>query len=324
MNRWLILCLCIAILVPVNTAVAGQGRETPVNAVATIGMIGDVVENIGGDCVDVTTLMGPGVDPHLYQASARDVEAFRRADVIFYAGYALEGRLGRVLERFGRQKPTVPVSSASVDKAELIPADEYAGVDPHLWMDVSLWARIVPTIAEQLGEMHPACADRIDARAESYRQKLTALHGWVAEAVATIPEEQRYLVTAHDAFEYYGRAYGLEVVGIQGISTDAEAGVADIRDTASLVADAGVPALFVESTINPRTVQAVVEATRQRGFEVEIGGELYSDAMGPRGEHTGTYLGMIRQNTVTIVTALGGSPPALPEALDDWIEKWGI
>ncbi len=309
----------------VLSAPAGAAAENaPINAVVTIGMIGDVVANVGGDCVAVTQIMGAGVDPHLYQASARDVRTFQEADVIFFSGYSLEGQLGDVLDRFSEITPTVAVSPASIDPANLITVADVYGIDPHLWMDVSLWAEIAPTIASTLTEIRPGCAETIEANGAAYGEALAALHPWVEGSIATIPEGQRMLVTAHDAFGYYGRAYGIEVVGIQGISTESEAGVADIREMADVVTDRGVPAVFIESTINPRTVQAVIDAARERGHEVEIGGELYSDAMGDDGTAGGTYIGMIYENTVSIVEALGGTPLPLPAALADWAERWDV
>jgi manganese/zinc/iron transport system substrate-binding protein len=322
MKRWLIPVLtCIPFALGVGAAGA---QEEPIKAVVTIGMIGDVVGNVGGPCVEVTAIMGPGVDPHLYKASARDVQTFQNADVIFYSGYSLEGQLGDVLKRFSEIKPTVAVSPSSIDPADLITVQDIYGIDPHLWMDVSLWAKIAPTIAAKLGELRPECTDEIAARAARYSEQLAALHEWVKQSIASIPEEQRVLVTAHDAFGYYGRAYGIEVTGIQGISTEAEASVADIRETAATVAELGVPAVFVESTINPRTIQAVIDAARQRGHEVQIGGQLYSDAMGEEGSAGGTYIGMIYENTKSIVEALGGQLPEFPEALRSWAEEWDV
>jgi manganese/zinc/iron transport system substrate-binding protein len=320
-RRLISLGVCIPLALGIGSAGA---QEEPIKAVVTIGMIGDVVRNVGGACVDVTAIMGAGVDPHLYKASARDVQTFQDADVIFYSGYSLEGQLGEVLKRFSEIKPTVAVSPSSIEPADLITVQDVYGIDPHLWMDAGLWARIAPTIAATLGELRPDCADEIDARAERYAEQLAALDQWVKESVASIPEEQRVLVTAHDAFGYYGRAYGIEVAGIQGISTEAEASVADIRETAATVAELGVPAVFVESTINPRTIQAVIDAARQRGHEVEIGGQLYSDAMGEAGSVGGTYIGMIYENTKSIVEALGGTLPAFPDALRSWADEWDV
>ena len=322
MTRWLI---AFGTCVPLALGIGAAGaQDRPVKAVVTIGMIGDVVGNVGGACVDVTAIMGPGVDPHLYKASARDVQTFQNADVIFYSGYSLEGQLGDVLKRFSEIKPTVAVAPSSIDPADLIAVQDIYGIDPHLWMDASLWAKIAPTIAATLGELRPDCADQIGANAARYSEQLAALHEWVKQSVASIPEEQRILVTAHDAFGYYGRAYGIEVAGIQGISTEAEASVADIREMAATVAASGVPAVFVESTINPRTIQAVIDAARQRDHEVEIGGELYSDAMGQAGSAGGTYIGMIYQNTKSIVEALGGELSEFPDALRSWAEAWNV
>lgn len=315
----LIGCLLSGAALAADDAAANKpGDAKPVNAVITIGMIGNLVETVGGECVDATTIMGPGTDPHLYEPRPSDVQAFRDAEIIFYSGYTLEGQLGDVLEKFGRQKPTVAVSPASIEPSELIQTQDIYGIDPHLWMDVALWSQTVPTMAEKLSKVRPACADTFQANAETLQPTLAALDGWIEKSVASIPESQRILVTAHDAFSYYGRAYGIEVAGIQGISTESQAGIADIREMAKTVAERNVPAVFIESTINPRTIQAVVDAAEERGQPVEIGGELYSDAMGGPDEVGGTYIGMLYANTRTIVNALGGEPAPLPDALAEW------
>lgn len=298
--------------------------QKPTNVVTTIGMIGNVIEVVGADCVAVTSIMGPGTDPHLYKASARDVQSFSRADIIFYSGYTLEGQLGDVLDRFAEQKPTVAVSPSAINPDELISVDSAYGIDPHLWMDVSLWAKIIPTITEPLSELNPDCADTFSNNANAYQAQLEALHNWTHEAIGSIPETQRLMVTAHDAFSYYGRAYNIEVTGIQGISTESEAGIADIRNMADLVIDRNVPAIFVESTINSRTVQAVVNAAKQSGHNIIIGEELYSDAMGETGTFGGTYIGMLYTNTKHITEALGGQVPPLPAELEDWATTWGV
>lgn len=311
----------LAMLAGAPGAVSAEG--TP-RAVATIGMIGDVASEIAGDCVAVDTLMGPGVDPHLYEARASDVQTLRSADAILYAGYSLEGQLGEVLERLGRARPSVAVAPASIDTGELITVQDVYGIDPHLWMDVSLWARIVPTVTGTFAELAPDCADAMAERAEAYRRELDALDGWIAETVATIPDEQRVLVTAHDAFAYYGRAYGIEVEGIQGISTDSEAGIGDIRAMIDIVVERDVPAVFIESTINPRTIEAVVDGAADRGHDMRIGGELFSDAMGEHGTAEGTYIGMLRANTLAIVRALGGEAAPWPAALSSWAQRWEV
>ncbi|WP_417584695.1 metal ABC transporter solute-binding protein, Zn/Mn family [Pelagibacterium sp.] len=302
----------------------GATAQEPVSVVATVGMIGDIAGILGGDCVAVQTMMGPGIDPHLYQATARDVQTLNRADLILYSGYGLEGQLGEVFARYAERVPTLAVSEAGIAREELVATDNAYGVDPHLWMDVSLWAQIVPAIATQLSQSAPDCAASISANAATYGDQLAALHDWTGQTIASIPQTQRILVTAHDAFAYYGRAYGIEVEGIQGISTQSEAAIADIRDTADLIVAREVPAIFVESTINPRTIQAVIEAANQAGQPVRIGGELFSDAMGEPDTADGTYIGMIYSNTTAITQALGGTPAPLPAALADWAAQWMI
>ena len=302
----------------------GAYAQEPLNVVSTVGMLNDVVKNVGGDCVEATAIMGAGIDPHTYQASAKDVRLFQDADVIFYSGYVLEGQLGNVLERFAEQKPTVAASPSSIDTDDLITVQSVYGIDPHLWMDVNLWAKLAPTVLNTLSELRPDCSEQMQANVESFTAQLRALDGWVEESIASIPEQQRILVTAHDAFNYYGRAYGIDVEGIQGISTEAEAAIADIRGTVDTVVERQVPAIFVETTINPRTVESVRQAARQRGQEVEIGGQLYSDAMGQDGTAGGTYIGMLFENTRNITQALGGTVPPLPEALSGWAEEWGV
>ncbi len=314
----------VILLTTLPLSALATADETPLNVVATIGMIADVAQEVGGECVNVEAMMGPGVDPHLYQASASDVATLRNAEQIFYSGYSLEGQLGDVLERFSERTPTLAVAPASIDPASLITSQDVYGIDPHLWMDVSLWAQTLPTLNAALSEARPDCAATFDANTERYQTQLLALHEWVTDSIASIPDEQRILVTAHDAFGYFGRAYDIDVEGIQGISTETETGIADIRNMTDIVVDRAVPALFIESTINPRTVQAVIDAAQQRGQVVEIGGELYSDAMGDPDTVDGTYMGMIYRNTQHIVEALGGILAPLPEAMNDWATEWKL
>ena len=309
-----------AVLAVALPALAGAGPK----AVATIGMLADVARNVAGDCVVVETMMGPGTDPHLYKASAGDVRLLFGADVILYAGHNLEGQLGQVLGKLAQRRLTRAVAEAAVPAGRLL---AFAGAhypEPHVWMDVSLWALTAPVIAEVLGELAPECAGAMQARAVAYGAKLAALHDWVRASVATIPAGQRILVTAHDAFAYYGRAYGIEVAAIPGISTASEAGIADIRQIVDIVVARLVPAVFIESTINPRTIQAVIDAAAGRGHAVALGPQLYSDAMGAAGTAAGTYIGMIHANTVAIVEALGGRPAALPGELVAWAGRWHV
>jgi manganese/zinc/iron transport system substrate-binding protein len=319
----LIRTLAILAAIALAAALPGVAKAEP-KAVATVGMLADVAANVAGDCVAVETMMGPGTDPHLYKASAGDVRLLFSADAILYAGNNLEGQLGEVLGKLAERRPTKAVAEAAVPKDRLL---AFAGAhypDPHVWMDVSQWALTAPVIAEVFSALAPDCADAMQARATAYAAELAALHEWVRASVATIPEQQRILVTAHDAFAYYGRAYGIGVAGIQGISTESEAGIADIRQTVDMVIGRKVPAVFIESTINPRTIQAVIDAAAGRGHPVALGPQLYSDAMGEAETAAGTYIGMIHANTQAIVTALGGTPVALPGELVAWAERWKI
>ena len=328
-----------------------------VDILVTTAMAGDVVKNVAGSCADVSVMMGPGVDPHLYKASAGDVRALRNADIIVYSGYFLEGQVGEVLERLRRNKPvialaeTVEVSnrpggdnhsdsdtdsdseseeghsdshSDTSEKAyELLDFASYS-VDPHLWMDVGYWGSTALPLAELLQEEVADCEDDMLENAFKYSEQLSALDEWIRESVATIPQEQRILVTAHDAFAYYARAYGIDVAAIQGISTSSEASLSDIRETVDLVLDRNIPAIFVESSINPASIEAVLAAVQNDGGNTVIGGSLYSDAMGDEGTANGTYIGMLYSNTTEIVSALGGELQDVPEALEGWLERWGL
>lgn len=316
MNRPLILPLLL-----LSLALFACDPQEDAKVIATVGMLGDVAATVAGDCAEVVTMMGPGVDPHLYQASASDVQLLQNAALIFYVGYNLEGQIGEVLETLSETRPVVAVAEEAVPESETLSADDKAA-DPHLWMDVSLWTKTVDVIAGELAALNEACAASISERAERLKTELEALHAWIALSVASIPETQRVLITAHDAFAYYGRAYDIEVEGIQGISTASEASLADIRETANLVSERGVPALFVESSVNPRTIQAVQAAARDRGAEVGLGAELFSDAVGESGTAEGTYIGMLKSNTESIVTGLGGAVAPWPPELDAWAEQW--
>lgn len=281
-----------------------------VHVVTTIGMIKDVVENVGGPHVVVTGLMGPGVDPHLYKASEGDVRKLYRADVIFYGGLHLEARMGEVLEEMGARARTVAVTTA-IPRDRLLAPPEFKGAhDPHVWFDVRLWALTIDTVAGTLAQADPAHAADYRANAGRYRAELEALDGYVRAQAQRVPADKRVLITAHDAFNYFGRAYGFQVRGLQGISTAAEAGTGDVQSLARFIADRQIPAVFVESSIPTRTIDAVREAVDARGYDVGMGGSLFSDAMGNPGTPEGTYAGMVRHNIDTIVGALLRDPSA--------------
>ncbi|HEX2091378.1 MAG TPA: zinc ABC transporter substrate-binding protein [Longimicrobiaceae bacterium] len=283
-----------------------RASDARLDVVTTIGMIRDVVENVGGEHVRVTGLMGPGVDPHLYKASEGDVRRLFRAEVIFYGGLHLEARMGEVLEEMGDRTRTVAVSDAIPRDLLLAPPEFQGAYDPHVWFDVRLWMRTVGVVERTLAEADPAHAATYRANSARYRARLDSLDRYVRAQAARVPPEQRVLVTAHDAFNYFGRAYGFQVRGLQGINTAAEAGTADVQALAEFIARRRIPAVFVESSIPRRTIEAVQEAVRARGWEVRIGGQLFSDAMGNPGTPEGTYPGMVRHNIDTIVGALLG------------------
>jgi manganese/zinc/iron transport system substrate-binding protein len=267
-------------------------------------MVADLAREVAGDAAAIEALMAPGVDPHLYKARESDVRRLADADLVLMNGLHLEAKMGQVLEKIGRQRPVVAIAE-TLPAERLLVVDETSGAhDPHVWFDVSLWADTVPAVADALAQAAPGRADEIRARADSLRERLIELDGWVAEQIETVPEDHRVLVTAHDAFGYFGRRYGLEVVGVQGISTATEAGVRDVERVVDLIASRGIPAIFVESSVPRRTVEAVVRGCAARGHDVAIGGELFSDSMGPEGTPEARYEGMVRHNVRTIVEAL--------------------
>lgn len=284
----------------------GDLSERQVRVVTTIGMITDVAQEVGGERVSVTGLMGPGVDPHLYKASEGDVGRLFEADVIFYSGLHLEAKMGEVLEKMGGWTRTVAVTSG-IDEALLLSPPEFEGAhDPHVWFDVTLWMQAVETIRDTFVEVDPGSADLYRTNAQRYLAQLEELQRYVQEQTARVPRAQRVLITAHDAFNYFGRAYGFEVRGLQGISTATEAGTGDVQSLADFIAENRIPAIFVESSVPVRNIEAVQAAVQARGFQVGIGGELFSDAMGDWGTEEGTYIGMVRHNVDTIVGALLG------------------
>jgi len=290
---------------------AGEGgddlSQRPIRAVATIGMIADVVENVGSDRVEVTGLMGPGVDPHLYTASEGDVRRLQEADVIFFNGLHLEAQMGGVLERMGDGDRVTVAVADGIDRGRLLAPPEFAGAyDPHVWFDVTMWMEAVGAVRDALVELDPNSEGVYQKNAEAYLAELESLHQYVLEQAGRVPEEKRVLVTAHDAFNYFGQAYGFEVRGLQGISTESEASTADVQELARFIADRQIPAIFIESSVPQRNVEAVQAAVQAQGFDVAIGGELYSDAMGARDTQAGTYVGMVRHNIDTIVSALLG------------------
>jgi len=274
----------------------------PIQVVCTIGMVADLVRNIGGEHVNVGQIMGEGVDPHLYKASPGDVSKLSEADIIFYSGLHLEGKMSDVFVRMARRKPTFAVTEYIPENRVL---DNPEGAfDPHLWFDVSLWRDAAGVVRDALKAYDPPNASTYQTRADSFQAELAKLHEEVKLALSTIPKERRVLVTAHDAFRYFGRAYDVEVKGIQGISTESEAGVKEVNSLVQFLAEKKIKAVFVESSVSDKNVTALLEGCAAKGHKVVIGGELFSDAMGKDGTPEGTYVGMIRHNVETITKAL--------------------
>jgi manganese/zinc/iron transport system substrate-binding protein len=285
-------------------------RRGPLTVLATIAMIGDVAKQIGGDRIRVDTLMGAGVDPHLYKATREDVARMLRADVIFYNGLVLEGKMSDAIIRVARSGKPVFAVTELLPEDQLIEPEGADGLyDPHVWMDPRAWSRAAELIADRLANQDRANAPTFRRNLAALQAKIAELDAYAERAIASIPAQQRVLVTAHDAFNYFSRRYGIEVLGIQGLSTESEAGVRRIQELVSVLVTRRIPAVFVESSVSDRNVQALVEGARARGHQVGIGGELFSDAMGEPGSYEGTYVGMIDHNVTTVVRALGGQAP---------------
>jgi manganese/zinc/iron transport system substrate-binding protein len=305
-----IVTLCAAILFAGCGPASPPAGDSRLRVVATTQQLADAVTNIAGDAVALTALLGPGIDPHTYVATEGDIQTFQDADLIIANGLLLEARMARVLEQIGRGDATRVVAVGErLDPLTLLNWEPEAGLpyDPHIWNDVRLWITVVGVIRDALVELDPANATTYTANATRYITELEALHQYTLAQAERIPQDLRVLVTAHDAFNYYGRAYGFQVEAVQGISTESEASAADIQALAGVITARRVPAMFVETTISPRTIEAVQAAVRAAGREVTIGGALFADAMGAPGTPEGTYIGMMRHNIDTIVAALAGN-----------------
>ena len=297
---------CVAMLLGCK---GGDGASSgKIRVVATTTMVADLVRRIGGEHVDLKVIMGPGVDPHTFKASPDDVAELKNAKAIFYNGLHLEGKMVDLFEN--QLKAQAVAVAGGVPEQRLLSWQEGQGGahDPHVWFDVELWALAAGPVRDKLAEIDPAHADEFRKRHDELVASLTALHKEVKEKVASIPSERRVLITSHDAYNYFAKAYGIKVHGLQGISTETEAGLPAIQQAVSLIVAAKIPAVFVESSVNPKTIERVRDDCTQRGWPVKIGGELFSDAMGAPGQHPGyaveTYEGMVRYNVDTIVKAL--------------------
>lgn len=305
-----LMSLCMLCMLFVLVACGSEDNEAgakdgKIKITATIGMISDIVREIGGEHVEVTGLMGPGVDPHLYKASQGDIRKLDQADIVFYNGLHLEGKMTEILEKMGDEKTVVAVAG-DIDKAKLRSGQDTGGTefDPHIWFDVQLWMEASQKVIDTLKESDPAHADDYTSKGEAYLAQLKALDQEVRKSISQIPEATRVLVTAHDAFGYYGQAYNIKVMGLQGISTAAEYGSKDVSVLRDYLIDNKIKAVFVESSIPAKSMEAIIAGALEKGHQIQIGGELYSDAMGEEGSEADNYIGMIRRNTEIITKAL--------------------
>jgi manganese/zinc/iron transport system substrate-binding protein len=286
-------------------AVNTDSSKDKLNIVATTTMLADLVSSIGGERVTVNGLMGPGIDPHLYQASAGDVSLMQKADVVVYNGLHLEGKMGEIFENLSNQGSAVICIEKGLDESSLLAWENDSSIhDPHIWFDVSLWKEAAKTIAIGLTDADPNGKAVYESNLDAYLKELDETDTYIRSRADELAEEQRVLVTAHDAFQYFGKAYGFEVRGLQGISTDAEAGTADVSELANFIVKRQIKAIFVESSVPPKTIEALQAAVKAKGFDVSIGGELYSDSLGDAKSGADTYILTVKANIDTIVNAL--------------------
>lgn len=296
------ICLFTLLITSCKNETKNNGK---LNVVTTTSMITDLVKNIGGDAINLEGLMGSGVDPHLYKASEGDVSKLVDADIIFYNGLHLEGKLVEVFEQMSSATKRPIALADALDKKGLIGSDYFASnYDPHVWFDISYFKQFAQKVTQVLAEQDPDNASIYKQNEVAYLKELDKLQNDVVGVVEALPAEKRILVTAHDAFNYFGEAYQFKVVGLQGLSTATEAGVQDVQKLASFIIENKIKAIFVESSVPRRTIEALQEAVKSKGHNVTIGGTLFSDALGNEGTAEGTYLGMFRYNVKTIVSAL--------------------
>jgi manganese/zinc/iron transport system substrate-binding protein len=297
-------CLLMLAFLSCNTDKKADHKPLKLQIVCTTGMIEDAARNITGDAAEVSAIMGPGVDPHLYKATQGDLSRLTGADIVFYNGIHLEGKMVDVFEKLSQQKAVFPVSKG-ISESKLRKAPQFADShDPHVWFDVKLWMEAVRYMSAELQKTDPKNAELFKKNTDTYLKKLDSLDQWVRTEIQSIPEKSRVLITAHDAFGYFGDAYGIEVKGLQGISTLSDFGLNDISSLVNLISSRKIKAVFVETSVPKKSIEAVVEGCKSKGHQVSIGGTLYSDAMGPKGTFEGTYIGMVTSNVKKMVEAL--------------------
>jgi manganese/zinc/iron transport system substrate-binding protein len=292
----------------VQPVAAEYKGKYPYKIGTTVGMIADIIKQVAGDKAEVTNIIGTGVDPHVFSPTRSDVAVLLKSDIVFYSGLLLEGQMTDIFVKISRRRPVYAVTE-QLDETYLLKDTSTSHSDPHVWMDVRGWMKAVEVVAAALSDFDPPNAGSYKKNAAEYMSKLEELDAYARRVIGSIPAGQKIMITAHDAFRYMGRAYGIEVMGIQGISTESEAGLKDINHIVDILVQQRIPAVFVESSVSDKNVKALLEGAKSRGQEVTIGGELFSDAMGRTGTYEGTYIGMIDHNVTTIARALGGQAP---------------
>lgn len=282
----------------------GNEDGEQLKVLTTIAQIGEPISVIGGDLIEVTSLIGTGVDPHLFQATTGDIAKLDQSDIILYNGLYLEANMLTAFEQMNKSKPVIAIGEV-IPESKLL-KDETGAIDPHIWFDISLWKEALGAAVKEIIKLLPEHKEQLTANMEEYFLKLDELEQESKAKLAQIPKQQRILVTAHDAFGYFGAVNDMYVVGLQGLSTESEIGISDIEDTIELLMEYNVPAVFIESSINPDKINAVIEGAKKNGLDVKLGGELFSDAMGAEGTKEGTYIGMYAHNVNTITEGLLG------------------
>jgi len=280
--------------------------KTPVTSekpliVVTTGMIEDAVKSISGDCAEVVSLMGAGVDPHSYKASRSDAALLEQADIIVHNGFKLEGKLEEVLDKLSQQKPVFSMATFYPSNRQIMADVRGEIVDPHIWFDVPGWAAAIEGLSEAISNELPNCKKAILESGLQYKDSLLAFHQLQKEFILSIPKEKRVLITSHDAFHYFGREYGLEVKALQGISTVAEYGLQDMTNLVEFISERKIKSIFIESSVSDKALKSVIEGCKNNGHLVTVGGTLYSDALGEKGTFQGTYIGALQHN-ITIIT----------------------
>lgn len=287
-----------------------SAQTQKLSVVATTGMIADMARNIGGDSANVTGLLGPGVDPHTHRMTQTDISSMTRAELVLWHGLNLEAQMNDFMRDLAKRKRVVAVGETVPKDLLLQDEEDKTQSDPHIWMDPSLWSRAVNAVRDAMIAARPQARAAFEANAARHLKEIEAVAAYARQVLATVPQERRAVISAHDAFGYFGRLHGFDVIGIQGISTESEAGVAKIRELVELTVSRKIPAIFVETSVSDRNVQAVIEGVKARGHALKIGGELFSDALGAAGAYEGTYIGMVDHNATVIARALGGQAPA--------------